>query len=388
MKRKLVLALAVCLLVTASVLFAWSKNIDPRYNDDLRVGFIDHHGKLAISPQYYEALDFSEGLAAVRRTPQENWLFIDKDGTIVVKPEAKVLDVMPFSDGLAAAQVSENIDSGGSIQAWTGKHWGPNIAPQASGRKWGFIDRSGKFTVNAKYDSVGAFREGLAPVLIDKKWGYIDKSNLVIPAQFDEAGVFSNGLAAVREGSKFGFIDKEGAKKIPCQFEHASDFKDGASIVRLDGQLIAIDSFGKKLSDDFDGYQPSKTGLFASHPLNHPLKKGPKFDSQSGKFQVTARGGYLVYKQRKLSTRTPYAYMDKNGIIKVDVKLPELQTDSMIGLSEFDDNYAVITVYCGDSNRYFICDEFGKVTPVNADQVFSFNDGRARILAAPDDSGE
>jgi hypothetical protein len=80
--------------------------------------------------------------------------------------------------------------------------------------------------------------------------------------------------------------------------------------------------------------------------------------------------------------------MDKNGIIKVDVKLPELPTDSMIGLSEFDDNYAVISVHSGDSSRYFICDEFGKVTPVNAYQVLSFHEGRARILAAPDESGE
>ncbi len=349
----------------------------PRHNDNLSAGFVDHHGRRVISPQYAEALDFSDGLAATR-TAQGNWLFIDKDGTIAVKPEAKLLDVLSFSDGLAPAQVMTDEDTAeGSIQSWSGSNWGPHIAPQASGRKWGFIDRSGGFAVAAEYDSVGEFREGLAPVLTGKKWGYIDRSHLVIPLEFDEARVFSNGLAAVRKGKKFGFIDKTGAEVIPFQFDQAYDFNGGVCIARLDGALVAMDSSGKRIADDFDAYQSSNTGLFTSHALN----SGPQFDSEKRKFRVVAAGGYLVYKKRTPLSRAPVAYMDKDGDIKVEVKLPDLSADAMIFATEFQDKHAVICIQSGDSIRYFICDEFGNATPVDAYQVFSFREGRARILA-------
>jgi hypothetical protein len=44
------------------------------------------------------------------------------------------------------------------------------------GGKWGFIDKTGVFLIEPKYDYAGKFSEGLAGVEIRGKWGYIDKT--------------------------------------------------------------------------------------------------------------------------------------------------------------------------------------------------------------------
>jgi hypothetical protein len=51
----------------------------------------------------------------------------------------------------------------------------------------------------------------LAAVKIGKKWGYIDKTGkVVIHPEFDDARNFSAGLAEVRIGERWILIDKMG----------------------------------------------------------------------------------------------------------------------------------------------------------------------------------
>ena len=92
----------------------------------------------------------------------------------------------------------------------------------SEGGKYGFRYANGEVVVPAKYDEVGNFSEGLAPVMLIKedkmlgvvlstspKWGYIDKTGEeVIPLKYDSAGSFSGGLARVGDD----FIDKTGAE--------------------------------------------------------------------------------------------------------------------------------------------------------------------------------
>ena len=64
------------------------------------------------------------------------------------------------------------------------------------------------------------------------KCGYVDKSGkLVIPARFDDADSFSDGLAAVSIDGKYGYIDKAGEMKIPASFDCATAFRNGLGIV-------------------------------------------------------------------------------------------------------------------------------------------------------------
>ncbi|MGI7157691.1 WG repeat-containing protein, partial [Campylobacter coli] len=53
--------------------------------------------------------------------------------------------------------------------------------------KWGFIDKSGKFVIEPKFDSIWDFSEGLAKVGLNGKYGLIDKSGkIVIEPKFDD----------------------------------------------------------------------------------------------------------------------------------------------------------------------------------------------------------
>jgi hypothetical protein len=92
--------------------------------------------------------------------------------------------------------------------------------PVKAGNKWGYIDKTGKYVINAQFEDANRFSDGLAPVKLGGKYGYIDKTGkYVISAQFDFAGLFSDGIAPVELGGKWGFIDKTGKYLISPQFD-------------------------------------------------------------------------------------------------------------------------------------------------------------------------
>jgi hypothetical protein len=59
------------------------------------------------------------------------------------------------------------------------------------------------------------FSEGLANVRVNGLWGYIDKSGAFsIKPQFDSARRFSNGLALVQIKKEYVYIDKGGKRRF------------------------------------------------------------------------------------------------------------------------------------------------------------------------------
>jgi len=100
----------------------------------------------------------------------------------------------------------------------------------STGDKWGFIDKTGTFVIEPRYDYVYPFSEGLSAVCVGDeingwKWGYIDTAGtLVVPMQLASATPFSgasprsrttrrgNGASSTRPArlssrSSFGFAD-------------------------------------------------------------------------------------------------------------------------------------------------------------------------------------
>ncbi|HEC1758418.1 TPA: WG repeat-containing protein [Campylobacter lari] len=52
--------------------------------------------------------------------------------------------------------------------------------------KYGFIDKQGNLVIEAKYDVINDFNEGLARVELNEEYGFIDKQgNLVIETEYD-----------------------------------------------------------------------------------------------------------------------------------------------------------------------------------------------------------
>jgi hypothetical protein len=46
--------------------------------------------------------------------------------------------------------------------------------------KWGYIDPSGKFVIEPKFDAAGWFEGGRAQVQLGDHWEYIDRSGRVV----------------------------------------------------------------------------------------------------------------------------------------------------------------------------------------------------------------
>ncbi len=175
-------------------------------------GFMDKTGKVVIEPKFEAAGDFSEGLAAVmffkpRKVPDYNKDdpydagFIDKTGTLVVKPQFEFYQ--PFSEGLAFVLIN---------------------------RKMGAIDKMGRVVIRPQFalaaprptpywqvidyyreSRAWSFSDGLAVVNRLGSWGYVDRTGkFVIPARYRAAHNFSGGLALVVVGDRVGYIDKTG----------------------------------------------------------------------------------------------------------------------------------------------------------------------------------
>ena len=314
-------------------------------------GFIDKTGKIVIPPQFFDARNFSEGLAAVKIGTA--WGFIDKKGVMVVEPQFESQKSYsypgPFSEGLAAFPGKNGwgyIDAEGRVVIEALFGTGENIFSKGKpfsqglamifdfsntvfidrdGRQLndqtfinaysytddlaavslllggaGYLDRSGKFAIEPKYERTLPFSEGLAAVRINEKWGFIDKNDtMVIPPQYPddkkdsgdspipfsqglagvkikgkwgfidragkmiinpryaEANPFRDGRALVRSGKKYGFVDRKGNEAIPIKYQYARDFSDGLAMVKVDRKYGYVDPAGnfviKPLFDELGG---------------------------------------------------------------------------------------------------------------------------------------
>jgi hypothetical protein len=94
-------------------------------------GYVDEHYRFVIEPQFQEALEFSEGLAAVKDT-NGNWGYIDRTGNYVIEPIFGF--AKPFKNGVAVVGI-------GGVP----KMFYPIYARRYAKGKLGYIDPSGNF---------------------------------------------------------------------------------------------------------------------------------------------------------------------------------------------------------------------------------------------------
>lgn len=191
-------------------------------------GYIDKTGKIAIPPEFTYVYPFSEDLAAATKSASgdDGWGYINKTGQWVIEP--KFQWASSFSGGLGPVNRTRNcgyVDMSGAVvlqpkvppgETDCGTVWGDfvdGLARWKFGKKYGFIDRTGKIAIEPKYDLTFHFSEGLAAVLVGGKWGYIDTTGKMViqPMPLMRAEDFHRGLAFVStKDGKYGYIDKSG----------------------------------------------------------------------------------------------------------------------------------------------------------------------------------
>ena len=160
-----------------------------RFEDELSglYGY-KQQGKIIIEAQFVQAAkEFSEGLAAVKIGKTDiynpdsfyNWGYIDIKGNIVIKP--LFYEAHDFSEGVASVNTKED--------------------------GWGFINHNGEFIkLDKSVTYLGIVREGLAPFRCEvntvltrgPRWGAMNKEgNTVVPPIYLNMPYFESGFALV-----------------------------------------------------------------------------------------------------------------------------------------------------------------------------------------------
>jgi WG containing repeat len=107
--------------------------------------------------------------------------------------------------------------------------------------QYGFIDARGRLRIANRYEGIGKFKEGLAPVMILGKWGYVNtEDRVVINPNFQQAGDFRNGIAIVRRNDRAGAISHDGTNLLPLRYD---------SIIRTSNLLAIYEKGHAGLSD-------------------------------------------------------------------------------------------------------------------------------------------
>ena len=202
------------------------------FPDGGKFGYIDKTGKVVITPQFFVAQDFAEGLAAVRveETSDSKYGYIDRTGHLVIAPRFN--QAGPFSEGLAAVETSARVV-------------GDHVVDIA----YGFIDKAGVLKIPDRYEFAGNFSEGMARVAIKAgvSVGYIDRDGkMIIPARFTQAWDFSEGVAAVCSDTCF-YIDRSGST-ILRNFYAWWPFSDGLAVIDVRGGQDYIDKTGRVIA--------------------------------------------------------------------------------------------------------------------------------------------
>lgn len=230
------------------------------------VAYVDRSGAEAFRLEdVAESADLSEGLAAFRLPTRwididvgrrlfvaypGGWGFVDKTGKVAIP--AQFVEVGPFRGGLARAMADGYCYRPGFgdqrlATPTTGSSTCGLDAPEAAGQQClvGFIDRSGVFAIDPKFEEARDFSEGLAAVRLNDLWGFLDEhGRVVIPPQFKSVAGFREGHAAVETESGWGLINREGRFSAPPRFKRIGSLSNGLAMAWQEGRTFYVDEAG------------------------------------------------------------------------------------------------------------------------------------------------
>ena len=223
---------------------------------------------------------FHQGVCPVRKNMSSTMSLIDKTGKVVI--DLPVFNCTNFVDGVALGFISvqkgyskitravyfntkgmpvyknliEDVKMGGQLEPLRPLREGLAAHYSYSSRLYGFRDKDGNLTISPTYSKAQDFSDGLAAVkTTDGKWGFIDKTGkMVIEAKFSsEPSRFSEGYAVVekKDGTKC-YIDKLGNVVFDGLID-ANIFYNGRAYVHLNRNskytLALIDKSFKVVSE-------------------------------------------------------------------------------------------------------------------------------------------
>lgn len=116
--------------------------------------------------------------------------------------------------------------------------------------KFGMIDSKGNELTEVKYDNIeeNSYSSSIFKVKLNNKYGFIDTMGKeVTPLKYDEIGTifsYSRGLTVVKFNGKYGYIDITGKEVIPIKYDFANSFDYSVTSVELNKKWALINMKG------------------------------------------------------------------------------------------------------------------------------------------------
>jgi len=191
-------------------------------------GYINSMGEEIVKPEFDRANDFSDGIGVITGLDSEIKVLVDVSGKLVYPERSLKVDprFAKFSDGLLLV---------------------------TDGKKWGYLNKTGKLQIECKYVVAHPFSEGLAAVTTSSYgiggWAYINPMGDGVISQenyFTWASSFVQGKAIVIFSKQLTYINKNGERivgKLPkltsamdCYDTFTGKIKCKEGTAQFDGQ--------------------------------------------------------------------------------------------------------------------------------------------------------
>ncbi len=179
---------------------------------------------------------------------------------------------------------------------------------------FGFMDEAGEVLIEAKYEAVEEFSEGLALVIKDGKVGYINKvEDIIIPFDYEDGESFLNGAAIVAKNDKYGLINRNNDAIVSIKYDLVGNFYSGLAVVANDIAYGFVNKNGEELI-------PLKLEYASDFENNYAL-----IEVDSGKGMINTLGATVIapiytwlepfneYGISRAKNDTAYGLLDKNG---------------------------------------------------------------------------
>ncbi|MBI2632974.1 MAG: WG repeat-containing protein [Parcubacteria group bacterium] len=301
--------------------FALVNSGDDRFVGGNRYFFVDKNGNRLNDEHYEQAMDFSEGFAAVRQNNKA--FFIDTKGHVLNK---EIYDIAgSFSEGRARVKRDSQwffIDTKGvPLNEEKYDHvanFKEGLARIVKNDKHFYIKHDGSRLSEQEYDGAGSFSEGFAWVVQNAEWYYIDKKEIgVYGVSCDFAFDFSENYAVIFENGKgFFFIRRDGSRLNEEKYENARGFFNGVAAVKQNGVWFLIDKTGLPLDKErYDDINLFKDIIMAKRNNKWLIIDRNDFRLTEGKYDdMTYCGdGVIRVKQRGKRFNEESFYIDYRG---------------------------------------------------------------------------
>ncbi|MBX7151239.1 WG repeat-containing protein [bacterium] len=238
--------------------------LKPEFEDasDLLWGYIDCSGNWKIKAQFDDVRQFTKNWAFAKN--KKLWGRIGENGQWIQQPIYKEIGIL--SEGLVWAQDKSGqyvfLDDDAKVRftlagiEQLALAFSEGFLAFKKNKKWGFLKTDGSTALEAKWDFVWGFGNGLAPASEGSSWKYIDQhGNTVIDGSFDEAEQFNGNYAPAKKG-KWGIINKKGdwvikpssqIMLVPNNNEIITKIKGEWCMMNMKGEITQKTPLSKKI---------------------------------------------------------------------------------------------------------------------------------------------